>query len=81
MTLLPDVSTHELAPLVVELAAAGSEIWLPQPATAVAIIAAAKGIKERLVTETLMITCFSLRAASRQRLVFKGPDGNPWRSI
>jgi hypothetical protein len=68
-TLLPDVSTQELPLLAVELAEAGSEIWLPQPARAVAIAAAARGIKARLVTETLMFTCFSLRAASRQLLV------------
>jgi len=69
LTLLPDVSTQELPLLAVELADAGSEIWLPQPARAVAIAAAARGIKARFVTETLMFTCFSLRAASRQRLV------------
>jgi hypothetical protein len=71
LTLLPEVSTQELPPLAVELADAGSEIWLPQPARAVTMAAAAKGIKARLVTETLMITCFSLRAALRQRLFFR----------
>jgi hypothetical protein len=69
LTLLPVVSTQELLALAVELAEAGSDIWLPQPARAVAIAAAVRGIKARLVTATLMITCFSLRAASRQRLV------------
>jgi hypothetical protein len=37
----------------------------------VTMAAAARGIKARLVTETLMITCFSLRAALRQRLFFR----------
>jgi hypothetical protein len=78
LTLLPVVSTQELLALAVELAEAGSDIWLPQPARAVAIAAAVRGIKARLVTATLMITCFSLRAASRQRLVSRvltGPIG------
>jgi hypothetical protein len=82
-TLLPDVSTQELPLLAVGLAEAGSEIWLPQPARAVAIAAAARGIKARLVTETLMFTCFSLRAASRQLLVSRvlsGPPGAQSRS-
>jgi hypothetical protein len=69
LMLLPEVSTQELPPLLVELAEAGSEIWLPQPARAVTMAAAAKGMKARLVTETFMFTCFSLRVALRQRLV------------
>jgi hypothetical protein len=77
LTLLPDVSTQELPPLAVELADAGSEIWLPQPVRAVTIAAAARGIKARVVTETLMFTCFSLRAASRQRLVSRILTGTP----
>jgi hypothetical protein len=68
LTLLPDVSTQDLPLLAVDPADAGSAIWLPQPARTVAMAAAAKGRKARLVTETLICTCFSLRRCAGQRL-------------
>jgi hypothetical protein len=42
LTLLPEVSTQEVALLAVEPADAGSAIWLPHPARTVAVAAAAK---------------------------------------
>jgi hypothetical protein len=81
LTLLPEVSTQELPLLVVDLAEAGSAIWLPQPARAVTRAAAARGMNARLVTETFMFTCFSLRAALRQRLVSKFVMADPSSSI
>ena len=79
LMLLPEVSTQEVPLLAVEPADAGSAIWLPQPARTVAMAAAARGRKARLVTETLMCTCFSLRRCAGQRLASEVLRSDPLR--